>query len=264
MPDPATTIGLSAVGTYVAKDVVIRLLGPTADFLGTEMKEFAQRRKEAVGRIFRNAAKKAQGRLDEPGAVLPRVLRDIVNQGSFQDDDLAVDYFGGALASSRTTLNRDDRSATFTGLVSRLSTYQIRSHFISYHILRSLFLSKHDDKFGQGRRRKGLATFIPFPVYVATMDFTNEKRGQAAGIIEHTFWGLHKENLIGDFEYGNKLTSFAHLDNGIVFEPSVLGAELFLRAHGIQAASAGDILSPDLKLSVECQIAIPTGSKAAR
>src|SRR5919106_5794497 len=126
MADPLTTLGLSAAGAFVTKDVVTRLLGPTADYLGAEMQQFTQRRLETIGRIFRNAADKAQDRLDEPGAVPPRVLRDIINEGSFQDDDLATEYFGGVLASSKTPMNRDDRAATFTSLISRLSTYQIR------------------------------------------------------------------------------------------------------------------------------------------
>ena len=263
MPDPATTVGLAAVGAYVAKDVVTRLLGPTADFLGGEMKEFAQRRMETIGRIFQNAACKIQDQLDEPGAVPPRVLRDVVNEGSFQDDDLAVDYFGGMLASSRSMLNRDDRAATFTDLVSGLSTYQIRTHFILYSILRSLFVGQYDSMYGQERRRKELATYIPFEIYAAAMDFTPKEVQQFQGILEHIFWGLSKENLIGGFEYGQNMPNFSKVGKGIVFLPSVLGAELFLRAHGVQAARAGDILSPDLKLTVECQIAISPGSKAA-
>jgi hypothetical protein len=264
MPEPATILGLSALGAIVAKDVVTRLLGPTADYVGGELKEFTRRRFETVERIFQNAAAKAQDRLDEPGAVPPRVLRDVLNEGSFQDDDLAVEYFGGVLASSRTGMSRDDRAATFTGLISRLSTYQIRSHFILYSIFRDLFIGRSDSMYGAERRRRELSVFLPMNVYGSAMAFTAEELEQIQSIIDHTLWGLYKEDLISDFEYGDNLTSIPNLRRGIVFAPTVLGAEMFLRAHGIQSTSAGDILSSDLNLAIKCEIRILPGSKAAQ
>ena len=112
MPEPLTTIGVSAIaagaGAYVTRDVVSRILGPTADYLGGELKEFTQRRMENVGRIFSNAEDKLGDRLNSPGRVPPKVLKTIINEGSYSDDQIAVDYFGGVLASSRTEVSRDD------------------------------------------------------------------------------------------------------------------------------------------------------------
>jgi hypothetical protein len=34
MPEPITTIGLGVAAAYVSKDIVLRLLGPTADYWG--------------------------------------------------------------------------------------------------------------------------------------------------------------------------------------------------------------------------------------
>jgi hypothetical protein len=261
MPDPATVVGLSALGGIIAKDTISRLLGPTADFLGEEMKEFAKRRKETIGKSFCNGAEKAN--LDEYGAVPPRVVRDIVNQGSFQDDDLAVEYFGGVLASSRTPCKRDDRSATFTGLVSRLSTYQIRSHFIFYSVLRSLHLNDKHAGLASSAGRQRLKTYIPFGPYADAMAFIDGERTQFGSIIEHIMWGLRNEGLVDNFSYGNALAGYSDLSHGIVFEPTVLGAELFLRAHGKQSPQASEIFRPDLKITVKCQIPLPLGARSA-
>ena len=263
MPDPATTIGLSAVAAYAAKDVVTRLLGPTADYLGAEMQQFTQRRLETIGRILRNAADKAQDRLDEPGAVPPRVLRSIVNEGSFQDDELTVEYFGGVLASSRTAISRDDRATIFTDLISRLSTYQIRTHYIAYSILHDLLINRPVSPYSNFV--SSISTIsIPWTVYLEGMNFTAEEKKQLRSIMEHTSWGLKKEDLVTGFRYGADIELFPDLGDAIVFTPSTAGVELFLRAHGIKFNSAGDILSRHLRLTVECPVTILPGSEIVR
>jgi hypothetical protein len=263
MTEPATIIGLSAVGAYAAKDVVTRLLGPTADYLGGEMQQFTERRLKTIGRIFRNAAEKAQDRLDGPGAVPPRVLRDIVNEGSFQDDDLAVEYFGGVLASSRTVMSRDDRSVIFTSLISRLSVYQLRTHYIAYSILRDLLLNRpkrRTDYFASS----ALWIRIPLMVYIEAMDFTPEERERLQSILEHTSWGLKKEGLVRNLGYGPEIQLIPDLSDTIFFSPAVAGVELFLRVHGIDFSTAGDFLSPELNLSTKYPVRILPGSKIER
>lgn len=51
-------------------------------------------------RIFENADRQLS---DEPvdGRVSPRVLRKVLQEGSFIEDELAAEYLGGVLASSR-------------------------------------------------------------------------------------------------------------------------------------------------------------------
>ena len=113
MPEPLTTVGVSAIAAaaYVSKDVVSRILGPTADYLGDEFREFTRKRMDNVGKIFSNAERKLGNKLHNPGQVPPKVLKTIINEGSYSDDDIAVEYFGGVLASSRTDVSRDDRGA---------------------------------------------------------------------------------------------------------------------------------------------------------
>lgn len=76
-----------------------------------------------------NAVEKS-GEMDETEAVPPKVLRDILNEASFNDDQVSVEYFGGVLASSKSGIARDDRASTITATLSRMSTYQIRCHYV--------------------------------------------------------------------------------------------------------------------------------------
>jgi hypothetical protein len=116
--------GLSILGS--AK-VLEQLLGPTASYVGEGIKEWAKRRVANVERIFEIAHERLGYRINEPGAVPPRVLKEILGEGSFAEDPLMSEYFGGVLASSRGTISRDDIAATHLSCLGRLSTYQIRA-----------------------------------------------------------------------------------------------------------------------------------------
>ncbi|NAZ18194.1 hypothetical protein GT020_19410, partial [Glutamicibacter soli] len=97
-----------AIAAYLGKDGLEKLLGPTADYLGGELQEFTKKRINNVGKIFKKAENKLGDKINSPGGVPPKVLKTIINEGSYSDDELAAEYFGGVLASARTELTRDD------------------------------------------------------------------------------------------------------------------------------------------------------------
>lgn len=259
MTDPVTTIGLGAVAAYLGKDGLEKLLGPTADYLGTGLKDFTQKRAEAVGRIFSSAQKKLGGKTDKPGEVPPKVLKAVLNEGSYSTDQLAVEYFGGILASARTEAGRDDRSARLAKAVDSLSTYQLRTHYLIYATIRRLFADK-GLLFNMTGRPK-MRIFIPLHDFIAAMDLSPREQSQLSQLLSHTFFGLHADNLIeGDWQYGPKnhmvsVTPKAQSD-GIVCQPSALGAELFLSAFGEAEQAIEYIFTPELLVTVE---GIPDG-----
>ena len=79
--------------------------------------------------------------------------------------------------------------------------------------------------------------FLPIDSYGKAMEFSGDEVSQFSQIATHVFFGLHSENLIeGAWQMGNveslkKIYSKAE-SNGIVCQPSALGAELFLWAFG--------------------------------
>lgn len=185
MPEPITTIGLGAIAAYLGKDGVEKLLGPTVDYLGGGLKDFTQKRIENVGQIFKKADSKLGDKREQPGIIPPKVLKTIINDGSFNDDLLAVEYFGGVLASSRTELGRDDRGARMAKLVDSLSTYQLRTHYLVYSTIKGLFQNK-GYIFNMTDRPK-MEIFLPFTHYADAMGFTSEELSNTEVFLRHIF-----------------------------------------------------------------------------
>lgn len=234
MPEPITTVGIGAIAAYLGKDGLQKLLGPTADYLGGELQEFTKKRITNVGKIFSKAEEKLGNNIDGPGQVPPKVLKTIINEGSYCEDSVSVDYFGGILASSRTELGRDDRGARIAKILDGMSTYQIRSHYLIYSLIKKKF-SNSGYKYNLEDRHK-MQLFIPLDVYVTAMQFDAKEIQQFTSILNHALFGLDSDDLIGEFQYGPK----EHMEktfpeassDGILVSPSAFGAELYLWGYG--------------------------------
>ena len=250
-----TTIGISVVAAYLSKDGISKLLGPTADYLGEGLRAFAEKRAQNINSIFIVAQKKLKSGIELPGLVSPKVLNRIVNEGSYSSDKIAIEYLGGVLASSRTESGRDDRGAGFAQLVNTLSSFQLRTHYLIYSTLRTLFensdlsLNMHD--------RPKLRFTMPFGTFIEAMDFSEQEKEILEELLSHIFFGLVKEGLIGPiFQYGPKEELAkggfpqANLD-GIIVEPSVLGVQLYLWAFGLGNKTSASIFSTELETSIE-------------
>ena len=250
--------GLAVLGS--AK-VVEKLLGPTADYVGEGMRDWTQRRVANVQRVFFKAIHRLAGKIEEPGAVPPRILKGILSESSFCDDELAAEYFGGILASSRSGIDRDDRGASFIALLGRLSTYQIRAHYILYSVFKSLY-----DGSGLGLSaddKKKIIIYLPYSAYTTAMDLSDAERKKFVPLLEHVFFGLSRELLLDQSLYGGIEVIEKYLprasDGGIIYWPSALGAELYLWAHGCSDLGAPGLLDPNQQFQVENTIQIPSG-----
>ena len=249
MTDPTTTVGLGAVvAAYLGKDGMEKLLGPTASYLGDGLRDFTQKRAQVIGEIFKSAQSKLGEKINAQGEVPAKVLGHVVNAGSYASDPLEVEYFGGILASARTEGGRDDRSVRLAKAVDSLSTYQLRTHYLIYATVRSLFAGRGLPFNMEGRPK--MRIFISIQDYVAAMEFDQREAEQVTQIITHVFFGLHADNLIeamwqvGPKEHMTKLWSAAPSE-GIICQPSALGAELFLAAHGYADKQLDYLLSSE-------------------
>lgn len=235
------------VGTGIAvlgpSAVVLKILGPTADYVGEGLQEWTQRRVANVQRIFANAERKLSAeQLDAPGAVPPRVLKGILDEGSFREDELSAEYLGGVLAASRTETGRDDRGASLVAVVGRLSTYQLRSHYIFYTLARRALVGM-DLNLSTLADRRANQLFVPLHDYITSMEFSGEEVHELPSIVSHSLYGLGREDLLKPRAWG----ASKHLREsprwnkdfgpagGFVFEVTMLGVELFCAAHGLRA-----------------------------
>ena len=252
MVDPGT--GLTVLGTAIgSQDLVKKILGPSADYLGASLADLTQRAVKNTGRIFEKAAKKLGNQINQPGAVPPKVLKGVLEGAPFCDDTLGAEYFAGVLASSRTEVGRDDRGASFLSLVGRLSTYQIRSHYLFYEMVRALY-GGIGENLGAQQGREKLRTFVPMRSYIVALEFG--KGEDINTILSHVMFGLSREALIeGAFQFGPNLIPSA-VEHGILFAPSALGIELFMWAHGMGILQLNGIITPNALPRIDVTIEV--------
>jgi len=253
--------GLTILGTAVGgAKVVEKMLGPTAEYVGEGLKNWTERRVDNTKRIFAAAAEALGSKIDDPGAIPPKVLKEVLEEGSFNDDQLACEYFGGVLASSRTPTSRDDRGASLMKLVSDLTTYQIRTHYIFYAATKKVFDGQELSLANQENRQK-CNMFIPFGAYVQMMEFGSSE--DFSTILTHATFGLYQHGLIGDFEFANQehlKKKFPNIrEGGIQFIPTARGVELFMWACGLGSVSQSDFLRSGVEFPDKAGIPLVAG-----
>ncbi|MGH2682551.1 MAG: hypothetical protein ACRDIX_04880 [Actinomycetota bacterium] len=253
----------TALVLFGSAQLAQRVLGPTLDYLGEGMKQWAEKRVENIRRIIENADKKLGESADIKVPVPPRVLKGIIDEGSFCEEQVATDYLGGVLASSKTGVSRDDRGATLVALIARLSTYQLRSHYIFYSTAQSLLVGLDENIGDPAARTRHGRIFVPFSVYVPAMEFESGEDPDA--ILSHVLTGLEAEELIeGMWRFGpvEYLRSVAHgvKEAGIVLQVSLTGIELFLWAHGLGHLGRGTFFDPSQSFETDIPISLQGGS----
>ena len=246
-----------AGGVAVNKEILNKLLGPTADYLGEGLKNNVQKANENLARIFNHSIKLLGPKIETDGEVSPRILREIINEGAFCEDEFASEYFGGVLACSRTSESKDDRGLTYLAIVSNMSTYQIRTHYIFYSIIEKLFKGQNlscsmiDDC-------DKMRVFLPWSVYSESMGINDEL------ILSHCMTGLYRLGLIGVYTYGSKdliCSKYPEANSdGILFIPSSFGVELYLWAHGHSNILVGNFLNDEIQFAKSDLISIPNGA----
>lgn len=240
--DPITTVGagLAVIGS---KDILVKILGPTADYIGGEIQGFVQKCNINLDNIFFKAKKKLGPRLEEPGKVNSRILKHILDEGRFCEDELVAEYYGGILASSKTEHGRDDRGISIISSIKELSTYQVRLHYLIYYLVHQLYSGKD---LSLGTDRDKMRIYIPALVYDAAMDFSDNE--YPPDILIHAIGGLSRHGLIGViFQHGSKefLSKFYKdaPSEGMILTPTVQGAEAFLWGMGIQGATGHELVN---------------------
>jgi hypothetical protein len=249
--------GLAILGS---KELLIKLLGPSADYVGGEVKDFVEKCNINLDGIFAKAASKLGNRLDDDGAVSPRVLKHVVDEGRFCEDNLTAEYYGGILASSKNRIARDDRGVTLLAQVKDMSVYQLRLHFVAYMIFHRLFQNE-DLNLADENDCSKMRVFIPMSIYKEAMDFQAGEDINA--ILAHCLFGLGKHNLINNFASGNaeflQKQNKAISESGLLLTPTLPGAELFLWAIGLPGASGRELLKARIEGDVD-GVKIPAGA----
>lgn len=262
-------------------ELMAKLLGPTFEYFGEGLKSYTQRGLQNVERILEIGMKRLGSKIDEPGQIPPKVFSRILREGPFTEDELTSEYFGGILAASRSKDSKDDRGSYYLDIISRLTSYQIRAHYIVYAALKNTFNgSTFDLALGETRATE-CRIFIPTEEYTVAMGF--EKIWDAERLMHHLFDGVSRELLIElDWAYGDMSIKLPG-DNrylkeygqgyvkregnsliygrGLALFPAGLGIELFIRAHGHNDIEIKDFLNKDVVFPKQEGIIIPRNCK---
>ncbi len=246
-PNAIAGAGLVILGS---KELLNKLLGPTADYIGGELKNIAERCNINLDNVFRRALQKLGPRANMPRAVNPRVLKHVISEGQFCEDVIMAEYLGGVLASTKSGTPRDDRGIYYLNLISELSSYQIRTHYMIYSSI-----VQYGSKFNQDTSfwylNDGITVLIPEHEYVMSMDYSGEESHE--DISHHSFLGLESSNLS---KGGNQIINRdSRPFPGVPFRyfwPTRFGFELFLWGLGLghmRVSSYFDI-DPNIHLPV--------------
>jgi hypothetical protein len=258
--DIGTGIAVAATAPAL-KELLVKFLGPSFEYAGGQMSVFVQKQHETAIKILENAKAKLGDRFETEGSVPPKVLKNILEDGSLCDDDLSVEYFGGVLASSRTDVSRDDRGAAFASLVGRLTTYQIRTHFFFYSLWKDLFNGTgFNIALPQGR--ESMQIFIPTYAYSIAMELSEKE--DITVVLTHAIVGLERESLIdSNYNFGAadhvKAYYSAAPGEGILVRPSPFGVELSHWAHGRGDVPIHHFIEPTVELRSRVRIVMVPG-----
>lgn len=231
-------------GAALGIDLLRRVLGGSANEVGEALRRLTEYRLRNVGRVVENAAGKVS---DEAGEVPMRVAMRVLEEASNADDAAIVDYLGGVLASSHTLVGRDDRGAAWTALISTMSTYQLRFHYILYREFRRLVMDQTVNLAEEGT--SDYPIFIPMDDYRRAMEFgENEDEDSLTG---HVLIGLFRLGLLQErfTVAGSKNVLWRHwhgdiTTGGFVGTITIFGVELFLWALGWGGSHVNTIIDP--------------------
>lgn len=227
------------------------LFGKTFAYFGDRLKYWTETGVTNVGNVLKSAVHKVKDRIKEEGSIPPKVVRALVEDAPFCDDPLAAEYFGGVLASSRSGNSRDDRGAIFLAQLQRLSSYQIRAHYLLYHALREVCVGK-PKHFENLDALSNTEIHVTQESFNRGMDFTSDEKRILPNLIQQTMFGLQREDLIDShwavsgIKASNTLVEQgARSGPGVEFGPTASGIDLFLWAYGrgdLHFSSFGDPL----------------------
>ena len=232
------TAGLVA---FASKDMIAKLLGPTFDYLGGGLKSFVEKRHDNVMSIFAKTNKKLGDKLNDEGTVNPRVLKHILDEGSFCEDNLTQEYFAGLLASSRTAIEENiaggDKSLPYLSIVEQMSATNILFHYLLYYsFVMKVFREEHINLFEESNITKYA---VYFPITTALQIFGGSNLTvMMSEVCSHAL----KEKLINEYKFGKLPESETNSEveaSMLRVKPTLFGLTLFLKAN----AAPDNILS---------------------
>lgn len=246
------------------KELLLRVLGPTADVAGERLAACAKR-------IFEWADKKISfHNIPTENRVSDSIIHQLAHDWIYNEEEIFAEYYGGVLASSKE--NKNDLGKSIGQTISRLPAHALRFHFIIYNAMRNTFLGK-DINIGDETYCALCRIFIKKTDMDRAMGFSENEEEYIPEIYSSCLTSLAREGLLyGQYSFGQNLninSAFTTPELGFIVGPSSPGASLLLWAAGYGLQAGKNIFAPDIELSPENlslleQINIPLAKKVPR
>lgn len=203
--------------------LLTRLFGPSADVLGTNWAE--RLRERNLRKLLEKTEKRADGKPD-PGVANPRVASQAFEAAEYADAEVVSEYLSGVLASSRTPDGSSDRGVGWIALIKRLSSDDLRLHYVLYASARDALIESNFERIGAAHN---VEVAFSFRQLLLATEITVD---QLAGSIDV----LMREGLLGDgYRYGARAFAFESelkRANKVVTFPDEPAARVRLTVHG--------------------------------
>jgi len=213
--------------------LVQKVLGPSADYLGDQLKLFTQKNLENI----KNILKKAEEKIDsntENSQVSPLIVKDLIFEASFAEDEITQEYYSGLLASARNEDSFDDRGKTISTLIRSLSHYQLLTHHVIYLIVSNPHTARQ--KFET----------LDYEPLLKAFKVLNSSQEKNSAVLHHVFSGLEKHNLVKPIQEMNEQIGSKYASQ-YYFQPTITGIELFLWANGLGKKNVDYIYSEEFE-----------------
>lgn len=210
-------------GTMLA--IANKLLGKTAEEISKDISSLYSIGKD---KIIDFATRKISN-IDDGKQANLRVARDVFWGGSFTEEAICAEYFGGILASSRSEDGKDDSGVYYVDIIKSLSSAQLHLHYVLYRSLNKLFLSdttKSNLNVGQSTE------LYSVKLYLSAIELNS------LGLnIDIDLEALYRKGLI--HEYKSNVHNFTDEENQtkvlpyVMIVPTTLGIQLLCIANNL-------------------------------
>jgi hypothetical protein len=185
--------------------------------------------------------------VDIPGEVAVRVMKGLMDDGSYIEDEVGGEYFAGVVAASRSANGSDDAGVTLIEIMNGLSSVQLRAHYALYSAAQRAVASRRGVDLHSTKNRDNWSRLavpsVQFLHAVAGPDQAN----WAGDVVGPIMRGLKRMDLIdanagwvmGRPEVLRAIERDAQWPcPAVVFTVTNFGIELFCAAHGFRTLKA--------------------------
>ncbi|WP_353707545.1 hypothetical protein ABRQ22_16770 [Cellulosimicrobium sp. ES-005] len=234
MVDPVSTVALTGAALATGRKV----LGPTIDQFAKDLAAvYSAWRAENFARILQRVSRRSEP-MPDGEAVHPRVAHEVLDAGSWINDDVQQEYLAGLLLTSRSPGGADDSGTYYAGIASRMTAAQTRLHFLIYASLEGTATGDQNPISIAFNEAKELCVITE----TSELEKASGVTGQAVVEALDALW---RAGLIG--QWGTGRVTPDRPEPMSWAEPTSIGARLYLRARGIKDVFVDMVRSSELK-----------------